>query len=547
MANYPVVSQPENFERVLFDHQKTSIYEMELLEKDKTRNFETSRGNYIISTRIGIQSDPTGFGKTSSMVGLVVRNKMPWNCDEPWQNQETYISNSALTVNRISSHEKIDTTLVLASQSLVSQWRDEFALTSLNTDVVRTRKKANNIIVSDFDVIICTPTMYNLLIKRFPYKVWKRLIYDEPGTTIIPSMTPILTGFTWFVTATPEVLRWRYNTRRMHYISRMGLQYVENTFYKAIQIRNPIEYVRSSYEMPPVINKFYDCFQPLSGAIRGFVSDRIQTMIDAGNVRGAIQQLGGCESNDLLQTVRKRYEEDLERANDSIILHTRRNNTDLIATWTQKKEAIQKQLQEMDLRFNASSLKAMCNICFNTLNKPALVDCTGKHIFCGKCIVTWLKNNNSCPLCRCTVSVKDLTYLTTSKDKKGKKEKKITKTQQIIKIIKEKKNGRFIIFSEEDATYSLINRELPKADISCKEIKGRSETREKIIKSFKEGRVKVIFLNSRNNGAGINLQECTDIILFHTMNHSIETQILGRANRIGRKSALYVHRLRPMT
>ena len=137
--------------------------------------------------------------------------------------------------------------------------------------------------------------------------------------------------------------------------------------------------------------------------------------------------------------------------------------------------------------------------------------------------------------------------MTTSKDKKGKKEKKITKTQQIIKIIKEKKNGRFIIFSEEDATYSLINRELPKADISCKEIKGRSETREKIIKSFKEGRVKVIFLNSRNNGAGINLQECTDIILFHTMNHSIETQILGRANRIGRKSALYVHRLRPMT
>ena len=83
-------------------------------------------------------------------------------------------------------------------------------------------------------------------------------------------------------------------------------------------------------------------------------------------------------------------------------------------------------------------------------------------------------------------------------------------------------------------------------NIECKEIKGRSETREKIIKRFKEGDIKVIFLNSRNNGAGINLQECTDIILFHAMNHSIETQILGRANRIGRKSELYVHRLRPM-
>jgi SNF2 family DNA or RNA helicase len=547
MANYPVVQQPENYSRMLFDHQKTSIHEMEKLEKKQTRTFVTSGGNYLLKTKIGIQSDPTGFGKTSSMVGLVVRNKMAWNYNTEWTNEDTYISNPALSVSRISSHPRINTTLVIASQSLVSQWREEFALTLLTCDVVRTRKKAKNINVADFEVIICTPTMYNLLVRRFPCNVWKRLIYDEPGTTQIPSMSPILTGFTWFVTATPEVLRWRYNTRRSHHISRMGLQYVESAFYKAIQIQNPIEYVKSSYEMPAVINLFYDCFQPLSGAIRGFVSDRIQTMIEAGNVRGAIQQLGGRESSDLLETVRKRYEEDLERANDLIVLHTRRNNTTLIETWTQKKESIQKQIDEMEERFNKESLKAMCNICFSTpMKKPALLDCNGKHIYCGECIVKWLSRSNTCPLCRSSVTLKDLTCLTMVTDNVEDK-KKITKTQQIVKIINKKKNGRFIIFSEEDATYSLINKELIKAGISCKEIKGRSETREKTIKCFKNGDVKVIFLNSRNNGAGINLQECTDIILFHAMNHSIETQILGRANRIGRKVELYVHRLRPLT
>ena len=53
----------------------------------------------------------------------------------------------------------------------------------------------------------------------------------------------------------------------------------------------------------------------------------------------------------------------------------------------------------------------------------------------------------------------------------------------------------------------------------------------------------VIFLNSKYNGAGINLQEATDIILYHEMNFNTETQIIGRANRIGRKIPLNVHHL----
>ena len=145
MANYPVIQQPENYSRMLFDHQKTSIHEMEKLEKNQTRTFDTSGGNYLLKTKIGIQSDPTGFGKTSSMVGLVVRNKMTWNCNTEWPNENIYISNPALSVSRISSHPRINTTLVIASQSLVSQWREEFALTLLKIDVVRTRKKAKNI------------------------------------------------------------------------------------------------------------------------------------------------------------------------------------------------------------------------------------------------------------------------------------------------------------------------------------------------------------------------------------------------------------------
>ena len=53
----------------------------------------------------------------------------------------------------------------------------------------------------------------------------------------------------------------------------------------------------------------------------------------------------------------------------------------------------------------------------------------------------------------------------------------------------------------------------------------------------------MIFLNSNFNGAGINLQEATDIILYHEMPLNVQNQIIGRANRIGRTEALNVHHL----
>jgi SNF2 family DNA or RNA helicase len=75
------------------------------------------------------------------------------------------------------------------------------------------------------------------------------------------------------------------------------------------------------------------------------------------------------------------------------------------------------------------------------------------------------------------------------------------------------------------------------------EIKGSIKTREKNLELFRTGKTNVIFLNSNYNGAGINLTEATDIILFHEMNSYTENQIVGRANRIGRSHPLSVHHL----
>ena len=74
-------------------------------------------------------------------------------------------------------------------------------------------------------------------------------------------------------------------------------------------------------------------------------------------------------------------------------------------------------------------------------------------------------------------------------------------------------------------------------------MKGGASTRRRHIEDFRQGCTKVIFLNSNYNGAGINLQETTDLILYHDMSSSVQQQVIGRAERIGRTESLRVHHL----
>ena len=132
-------------------------------------------------------------------------------------------------------------------------------------------------------------------------------------------------------------------------------------------------------------------------------------------------------------------------------------------------------------------------------------------------------------------------------DEKNNIEKKVlnmTKLETIIDIIKKNQNGKFLIFSDHDKSFMSVKTILDENEISSTQIRGNIKTLDDKINSFKNGDMQVIFLNSKYNGAGLNLQEATDIILFHEMNFNIETQILGRANRIGRIIPLNVHHLK---
>lgn len=538
----PMISQPPELNIDLFPHQLASIYKMEELEQKK--NIPTGDG--YIYTKLGINGDITGYGKTLAMVGLILRDKMDWDpCNYYLTETENNYSDGLIKEHSSIYHEKIDTTLIVVNQPLVEQWEKEFSHCPLKVKSILTRKYANTVNAHDYDVIIITPTMYNRYVERYNDMAWKRFIFDEPGHIKVPAMRPLIAGFIWFVTATPKSILGKHANCRSSFMYKLigkSNWYKYSYIFSKITISNDEKFIRQSWEMPPTHHSYYECFSTVHHTLNGLVSDRIFDMIDANNISGVITALGGNKTSNITDLVRNKKYNELEEIMARINIYTIRRDQKKIDEWKDREKRVKNQIEQLDNRFS-ELLKNDCNICFSTIISPVM-EPSCQNIFCTKCLLTWLKNKKDCPLCRQQVNTTDLIYITSEEQKNSNVQNKLqTKENTVVDIIKKKKTGKFIIFSSFNETFNQIKNVLQGNNISFLEIKGTINVLSKRLQQFKEGKIQVIFLNSKYNGTGLNLQEATDVIIYHQMSDDILTQILGRPNRIGRTEPLQVHHL----
>lgn len=544
--NIPRITQPEELTINLYQHQLASIYQMEKQEKETI--FKDILG-VTFDTNIGINADQTGYGKTLAMLTLVYRDKMKWDLDTPYTH--TIITTHAggrikKTVSK--NFEKLDVTLVLASQSIIHQWYEECQKTPLSVKMITTRKLVDTVFIENYDIILVTPTMYNKLISKYTGMAWKRFIFDEAGHIKVTAMKSIITGFIWLVTATPNSIYTMHGNCRSSFmyelISHAGYDFSYQ--FKDMIAKNSDAFIQHSFTMPQTHHSYYKCYNPMFNTVRGLVTNNITEMISAGNIQGAIRALGGGETKNIAELVKQKKSEELEELESILKIMKIRNKKKQIISIETKIKRIKNQIDELNNKFT-EILKGDCSICFSKISNPVM-EPNCQNIFCGDCLLQWLKTKTSCPLCRDNITSKQLIYINTEEkeQKFSIKYDKIqikTKINTVISLIKNKPNGKFIIFSAWDQTFSSIRTQLTKHNINFIEVKGSIESRKKNIDDFKTGNIHVIFLNSRNNGSGINLQEASDIIVYHEMSSDSINQIIGRANRLGRVEPLNVHHL----
>jgi SNF2 family DNA or RNA helicase len=541
MENIQTVPQPENIKINLFPHQLASIFKMEKIEHDK----KVTSGNYTKHTKIAINANYPGYGKTLSMLGLIARDKMTWDINQPYIFEDIISKNGGFIKKTIQhSYDKSNTNIILVSPSIITQWENEIRKTSLTYEKIIKHQHLENINPHETEIILIIPTIFNAFTLQYPDIAWKRFIFDEPGHIKVPAMKPIMAGFYWFVTATPFEIFSRHSKCPTSFIKNMISNLSPEEFFDGIIFKDPLEYLQLSFQMPPTQHIYHQCYQPISHMMRGIVNEQIITMVNAGNISGAISALGGKKTENIIEVVKQKKLQEIEEINTRIRLCEIRNQTQQKEYWTDQLNIIQQQLITIEQRIN-ETLNNPCNICYENIENPVL-EPKCHNIFCSKCLLTWLQTKETCPLCRNYVNTSELVYLikNNSENNQHIPQKNLTKEQKLIEILNNNSESKFLLFSKFDSTFMQLYNLLSQNNITYSEIKGSTSSRNKIIDNFKNGTTKVLLVNATINVAGMNLQETTDIIIYHEMNDYTHAQIIGRANRIGRTIPLRVHHLK---
>ena len=99
------------------------------------------------------------------------------------------------------------------------------------------------------------------------------------------------------------------------------------------------------------------------------------------------------------------------------------------------------------------------------------------------------------------------------------------------------------MFANYTETFNKIEKKFVEVGITYHILKGQSSCISKHINDYENKKVQVIMLNAQYFGAGMNLQTTTDLIIYHRFSNEMEEQIIGRAQRYGRKGTLNVYYL----
>jgi SNF2 family DNA or RNA helicase len=569
--NSPRAQQPASIVPQLKPHQLAALRKAIVMEREGYTMFKSPTSDVTkISANVGILGDVVGYGKTLTALGIIAATNMEDMHHETRMVVSRYRSATYLTEETDIQRDippTINSTLVVVPHGPVfMQWANALAhqtklsclLVDKNTVITSKMPAPDSVnIIGEFnkwDVVLVKATMVRPMFDRYygstAVQRWKRIMVDEAHVILNKVPRNLTFNFMWLISAT------------YHEIQSCNSCYINDfvSCYDKILIRGDTEFVKSSFNVPREIEVKHICRMPsmynnsMYSHVRQFLSKEVLEKINAHDFSGAILAAGGRNETevDFVKIVTSETERELKNRQKEL-MHV--ESLDIPADQKQGRvKTIQTAIDRLTERLNSIRERVSelsdknCPICYDIYENPSALECT--HTFCARCIVDWIKtNHNSCPECRHPINNDKIVTLVPAGGNNGAgpstapaEDLPLTKQEALLKIIKDKPNGKFLVFSKYSASFEGITEVLYKNNIHPIEMKGTTAQMMHNLENFKNGSSNVILLNTHFAGSGIDISSATDVIIFHAMG-SAKIQAVGRAQRVGRTSTLTVHNL----
>ena len=486
------------------------------------------------------------------------------------------------------------TSLFIVPHNVIQQWEAYInEQTTLNAYIAKRTKDCDHeregfykkVFTSDLVVVSCT--MLRKFVAAlsasgmyFSSIVWSRVFIDEADTlafTLRPQ--EVSARFTWFITGSwlnmlfptglyahtiqglPANIRTiigdggiagvnsRYN------LVAWSLADTREGRFATLILRNTDAWIDKSLMRPAIVHDTVMCKAPANlGILRDFISPAAMEALHAGDTEGALTALGlkAASKETLAERVTTSLRADLVQAEKilafkrDIEYSTAASKVAAIEKAEAKVGRIRTQLATLESRL-ASLAQELCPICYDTPRTTTLTPCC-RQAFCLSCLCECITGKPSCPMCRAAIpSVKQLLVIgdsvpdeeTDGNEEGG--EGLPTKGAALLQLLSASTaDQRFLVFSAHEASFKGLREVLAARDIRCEMLQGSSARVERLRSQFRDGSIRVLCMNARHVGAGINLEAATHVVLYHRMNMELERQVIGRAVRFERATELRV-------
>lgn len=524
-----------------------------------------------VKTNIGIIADKVGSGKSFVVLSIILCNLRPL---VSYNYTYTYGNNHLLFETKPKTYAKeLDENMVVCSYGLIKQWEkyiqtfsDKLSHFTINSKASFEKYKLQSD-EKQYSIILVSANFYQFITNFFAEKNYtiNRVFFDEVDTVCIPSAKQVNSRFYWLVSASYRNIlypypKWHYGYLKSYMVS-SGIQgnvFIKNIFAQfskclnenericlsKIILKNEDSYVDESFQLPEIKKTTYICKTPIEFQILdGITPINILNSIHAGDVETAMQYLNQGNVNKeehIIGIVKQDTENKIQ--NTKIKIESTKNM--IFGSEEIKKNKIlilEKDLlkleEKLELLCDRITESHLCNICYETHKNKSITKCC-KNSFCLECICFWLRNNTLCPFCKKHLNVNELYVVSdTIVHQQCEQLNKFEKLEMLIKEILRTQNRKILIFSNYDITFQNISTILDNNGLTYDYLKGIGINN--IIEKYKySNKHNILLVNTKAYGSGLNLENTTDIIMFHKFDSQIEKQIIGRAQRPGRTSPL---------